>query len=94
MHLSQLDNKTDNKNPPLSWFPQDNNNKQWREYGKGKTARWLTTTLKKRLTTILQPTIKILNKCSYVSEDTKYISSLLRFDTTVELEKGFFTKVT
>ena len=85
MHLSQLDNKTDNKNPPLSWFPQDNNNKQWREYGKGKTARWLTTTLK---------TIKILNKCSYVSEDMKYVPSLLRFAPTVELEKGFFTKVT
>ena len=32
-----------------------------------------------RLNTTLQPSIKILNKCSCESEDTKWIPSLLRF---------------
>ena len=32
-----------------------------------------------RLNTTLQPSIKILNKCSCVSEDTKWVPSLLQF---------------
>ena len=32
-----------------------------------------------RLNTTFQPSIKILNKCSCVSEDTKWVPSLLRF---------------
>ena len=48
-----------------------------------------------RLNTTFQPSIKILNKCSCVSEDTKWVPSLLRFvaiSSSYSLKRVFLRK--